>query len=258
MTVIEIGGLLLLVFAGFTSDAGIVTRLPEMVPTTANPMALTGLISTTLLAVFAFIGFEGLANVAEEVREPQRTLPRAIFLTLAISTVLYVAVVWIALVTVGPSDLAQSSAPLTLTFERLTGASPATMSLIAIVATLNGIIVQIIMASRVLYGLSRQGGLPAVFGRVSAATRTPLIATAFTTVCVLVLALALPLHQLADVTARLTLVVFTLVNLSLVRLKAREPTTASRVFVAPSWVPWAGAAACIGLLALDLATMLAR
>ena len=114
------------------------------------------------------------------------------------------------------------------------------------------------MASRVLYGLSRQGGLPAVFGRVSAATRTPLIATAFTTACVLVLALALPLHHLADVTARLTLVVFTLVNLSLVRLKAREPTTASRVFVAPSWVPWAGAAACVGLLALDLATMLAR
>jgi amino acid transporter len=258
MTVIEIGGLLLLVFAGFASDAGIVTRMPEMVPTTASPIVLTGLISTTLLAVFAFIGFEGLAKIAEEVREPRRTLPRAIFLTLAISMVLYATVVWIALVTVGPSALAQSSAPLALVFERLTGAPPATMSLIAIVATLNGIIVQIIMSSRVLYGLSRQRGLPAVLGRVSARTRTPVIATALTTVAVLVLALALPLHHLADVTARLTLVVFTLVNLSLIRLKAREPATASRVFVAPRWMPWAGAAACIGLLALDLATMLAR
>jgi amino acid transporter len=185
-------------------------------------------------------------------------LPRAIFLTLTISTVLYVAVVWIALVTVGQSELASSSAPLALVFERLTGASPKTMSLIAIVATLNGIIVQIIMSSRVLYGLARQRGLPAVFGRVSPTTRTPVLATAFTTAWVLLLALALPLHDLADVTARLTLVVFAFVNLSLARLKASAPESPPRVFVVPRWVPWAGAATCIGLLVLDLATMLAR
>jgi amino acid transporter len=258
MTVIEIGGLLILVFAGVLSDAEIAARLPEMLPADASPALFAGLVSTTLLAVFAFIGFEGLANVAEEVREPQRTLPRAIFLTLAVSTVLYVTVVWIALVTVGQQDLAQSNAPLALVFERLTGASPATMSLIAIVATLNGIIVQIIMSSRVLYGLARQQGLPALFGRVSATTRTPLFATAVTTALVLLLALALPLHQLADVTARLTLVVFALVNLSLARLKARATDDPPRTFVAPAWVPWAGAVACIGLLALDLATALAR
>jgi amino acid transporter len=258
MTVIEIGGLLLLVLAGFVSDAEIVARLPEMVPTDASPALLAGLVGTTLLAVFAFIGFEGLANIAEEVREPQRILPRAIFLTLAISTVLYVAVVWIALVTVGQGDLAQSNAPLALVFERLTGASPASMTLIAIVATLNGIIVQIIMSSRVLYGLSRQRGLPALFGRVSETTRTPLFATALTTALVLLLALALPLHQLADATARLTLVVFAFVNLSLARLKAQGIDHPPRTFVAPAWVPWAGAATCIGLLAADLAIALAR
>jgi amino acid transporter len=258
MTVIEIGGLLLLVLAGFAADVPIVARLPEMVPAAASPALLAGLVGTTMLAVFAFIGFEGLANIAEEVREPQHTLPRAIFLTLAISTLLYVAVVWIALVTVGEQDLAQSYAPLALVFERLTGASPASMALIGIVATLNGVIVQIIMSSRVLYGLARQQGLPALFGRVSATTRTPLFATALTTALVLVLALALPLHQLADVTARLTLVVFALVNLSLARLKARTTDAPPRTFVAPAWVPWAGAAACIGLLVLDLATVLAR
>jgi amino acid transporter len=75
---------------------------------------------------------------------------------------------------------------------------------------------------------------------------------------VLLLALTLPLQDLADVTARLTLVVFTLVNLSLARLKARAAESPPRIFVAPRWVPWAGAAACIGLLVLDLATMLAR
>ena len=171
MTVIEIGGLLVLILAGFIFKIEIVTRLPEMVVVNASPAVLAGLMSATLLAVFAFVGFEGLCNVAEEVRDPERNLPRAIFLTLAVSTLLYVLVVWISLVTVEPSELAQSTAPLALVFERLTGASAGTMSLIALVATLNGIIVQIIMSSRVLYGLARQGGLPAVFGHVRPCSR---------------------------------------------------------------------------------------
>ena len=87
---------------------------------------------------------------------------------------LYVLVVWVALVSVGQAELSQSKAPLALVFERLTGASPRTMSAIAVVATLNGIIVQIIMASRVLYGLARQGNLPAAIGAVSKLTHTPL------------------------------------------------------------------------------------
>src|SRR5262249_20111725 len=92
MTVIEIGGLLVLIAAGIASDAPILERMPEMLsPGDATGLS-TGLVGTTLLAVFAFIGFEGIANIAEEVRDPKRTLPRAIFLTLAISTLLYVAV----------------------------------------------------------------------------------------------------------------------------------------------------------------------
>src|SRR5215471_7073939 len=85
-------------------------RLPEMIVPRNGTVALTGQVSATLLAVFAFIGFEGLANVAEEVRDPKRNLPRAIFLTLGIATVLYIAVVWIALVAVGESELAKSEA----------------------------------------------------------------------------------------------------------------------------------------------------
>jgi amino acid transporter len=254
MTLIEIGGLLLLVAAGFTSQAPIAARLPEILPTEASPALLAGLVSTTLLAVFAFIGFEGIANVAEEVRDPRRNLPRAIFLTLVISTLLYVLVVWIALVAVGPDELGRSNAPLGLVFERLTGASPRTLSLIAVVATINGIIVQIIMASRVLYGLARQGELPAMFAAVSGTTRTPVAATLVTTALVLMLALAVPLHDLADFTSRLTLVVFAIVNISLIRIKRASPTAPEGAFVAPRWVPWAGTAACAALLAVDALT----
>jgi basic amino acid/polyamine antiporter, APA family len=258
MTVIEIGGLLLLILIGATSGPDIVTRLPEIVPPLASVPVLVGIMSTTLLAVFAFIGFEGLANVAEEVRDPKRTLPRAIFLTLAVSTLLYVLVVWISLVSVSPAELAQSGAPLSLVFERLTGASPWTMSLIAVVATLNGVIVQIIMASRVMYGLAQHGDLPAVFATVNRATRTPLVATAFTTALVLVLALVFPLHQLANVTSRLTLIVFAVVNVSLIRIKQRGPARLGGVYTAPAWVPWAGAASCMTLLAMDAAIVAAR
>jgi amino acid transporter len=258
MTVIEIGGLVMLILVGMAMEPDLVTRLPEALPPLTDGSAFAGIVGATLLAVFAFIGFEGLANVAEEVRDPKRTLPRAIFLTLVISTLLYVLVVWVALVSVGQAELAQSKAPLALVFERLTGASPRTMSAIAIVATLNGIIVQIIMASRVLYGLARQGNLPAALGAVSTVTRTPLVATAVTSVLVLILALALPLQHLADLTARMTLVVFALVNLSLVRIKGREHPREGHApagFVAPAWVPWAGFVSCVVLLILDVVLM---
>ena len=256
MTLIEIGGLLVLVLAGIFSDAPIGARLPEMVVPQSGTVALPGLVSATLLAVFAFIGFEGLANVAEEVRDPKRNLPRAIFLTLGIATVLYIAVVWIALVAVGASELAQSEAPLALVFERLTGASPRTMALIALVATLNGIIVQIIMSSRVLYGLAQQGNLPAALREVSSRTRTPVVATAVTTAMVLGLALMVPLNDLAEATSRLTLLVFAAVNTSLIRIKKRAGQMPPGIYQAPTWVPWAGAGTCIVLLAADAATKL--
>ncbi|HZT46689.1 MAG TPA: APC family permease [Hyphomicrobiaceae bacterium] len=252
MTVIEVGGLLVLVLAGVMSEPGVVARLPEALPSLADAAALAGIAGTALLAVFAFLGFESLANVAEEVREPKRTLPRAILLTLAIAAVLYALVAWVSLVSVPTAELAQSKAPLALVFERLTGASPRTMSAIAIVATLNGVIVQIIMGSRVLYGLARQGSLPAWLGRVDALTRTPLLATLVASGIVLLLALLLPLQHLADITARLTLAVFALVNLSLARIKARDVAPPSG-FAVPAWVPWAGFAVCLALIVLDLA-----
>jgi amino acid transporter len=250
MTLIEIGGLVLLIGAGATRGEELMMRLPESLPSLGSGTALAGILGTALLAVFAFIGFEGLANIAEEVREPQRTLPHAIFLTLIISTILYVLVLWVSLITVPPPELAASGAPIALVFERLTGASPLTMSAIAIVATLNGIIVQMIMSSRVLYGLGMQGDLPSAFAALSPRTQTPLIATFFTTILVWLLAVLVPLDRLADITSHMTLIVFALVNLALIRIKAREHAIPEGVYVAPGWVPWAGLVSCM-MLTLD-------
>lgn len=238
MTLIEIGGLVILIAGGVISEPDLFKRLPEAVPASVSLSLWSGILAASLLAVFAFTGFENLANVAEEVHEPERLLPRAIFLTLLISTLLYVAVAWVSLVAVPASELAASKAPLALVFQKQTGFSPALISLIAIVATLNGVIVQHIMASRVLYGLAGQGSAPAVFHRVNRFTRTPVIATVVVVAISSVLAISLGLERLADLTSRITLVTFALVNLALVLVKWRETSPPPKgVFVVPIWVP---------------------
>jgi amino acid transporter len=154
VTLIEVGGLVLIIAAGLGTGSDVVTRLPEILPASGAIAVWVGLSGTTLIAVFAFIGFEHLVNVAEEMKNPSRTLPRAMFITLALTTVIYALIVWIALVAVPPEELSRSTVPLALVFERLTGMPLVTMSMIAMVATLNGIIVYMIMIAGVLYGLA--------------------------------------------------------------------------------------------------------
>jgi basic amino acid/polyamine antiporter, APA family len=252
MTLVEIGGLVLIIIAGLGTGSGVVSRLPEIWPASGDIGAWVGLSGTTLIAVFAFIGFEHLVNVAEEMKTPSRTLPWALFLTLGLTALVYALVVWVAVVAVPPDELAASSAPLALVFERLTGMPLKTMSLIAVVATLNGIIVHVIMISRVLYGLASQGNLPQALAQLNARTGTPLFATALGVAAILLLALAVPLSGLADLTSRFTLVIFTLINITLIRIKSLESSAPLNVFVCPRWVPVAGLISSIGLLLLDL------
>ena len=240
MTVIETGGLVLIALLGFALEPGAVARLPEAIPDLTSTAHLQGLVGAGIIAVFAFIGFESIVNVAEEMRQPSRDLPRSILLTLAISTLLYVAVMWVALIALGPQALGETKAPLASVFERLTGWPPTVMAAIAIVATLNGIIVSIILAARVAYGLAMRGEMPALFGRLDRHTRTPVAGTAAITTVVLVLALAVPLEGLAELSSHLTLAMFAAVNLALVLIKSREAAPPPGVFVTPRAVPLIG------------------
>jgi amino acid transporter len=250
MTVIEIGGLVMIVLAGAVAPA-----IPPQIGPPSEPITvsfpLAGLMSATLLAVFAFIGFESLTNIAEEMRRPKRDLPLAIFITLFVTTALYVTVVWVALRTVPAAELDASDAPLTLVFERTIGADPRLMTLIAIVATVNGVIVQIIMSARVLYGLSVQGSLHPLLGAVHGSTRTPHVATALAVVAATVLALFIPLDQLADLTSRLTLALFALVNASLIAIKRAEHKAPPGIFSVPQLVPSAGIVTIVGILVAE-------
>lgn len=251
MTLIEVGGLILIIVAGLGAGSEVVTRIPEILPAAGEMSAWIGLSGTTLIAVFAFIGFEHLVNIAEELKDPKRTLPRALFLTLGLTALVYALVVWIAVVAVPPQELAESSAPLALVFERLTGMPLFTMSAIAIVATLNGLIVHMIMIARVVYGLADQGNLPKALAKLNRTTGTPLVATAIGIGAILVFALAVPIAGLADLTAQGTLVIFIIVNLALIRIKSREKSPPPDVFLCPLWVPIAGLISSVTLLGLD-------
>lgn len=251
MTVVEVGGLVLIVGAGFFEAHDLVARLPELWPVrTLNEW--TGVFSTAMIAIFSFIGFEHLVNISEEMKTPTKTLPRALFLTLGFTAVIYALVLWVAVVAVPPQELAASPAPLALVFERLTGMPLLTLTAIAIVATLNGIIVHMIMIARVAYGLAMQGNLPAALGRINRHTGTPILATGIGIVAILIFALFVPLEGLAKLTSQCTLGLFALVNLALIRIKRSEPAPPAGIFVCPLWVPIAGLLASAALLVIDV------
>jgi amino acid transporter len=246
LTIIETGGLLAIITGGLAEE-NFSARLHELVPTLSG---WSGIGAATLLAFFAFIGFEDIDSLAEETKNPQRTLAWAIFITLAISMTLYTAVSVVAVLTIPPAELARVEAPLATVFARATNFSPLIITLIAIIATLNGIIVQLIMTSRVLYGLANRGYLPRRLARVSSITRTPLLATAVGITITLALGLAFPIGELAEWTSRLTLSIFVIVCAALVRIKRKGGLPPPGTFIVPLWVPMLGIILCLGLLLL--------
>jgi APA family basic amino acid/polyamine antiporter len=248
LTVIEVAGLAAIVIAGFRADPDLLAKLPASLPPLDDSAALTGVMAAGLIAFFAFIGFDDVVNLVEETRDPRRTMPWAIVISLVAVTLIYVLVVLVAVNAVPLDELAATEAPIGLLFERLTGISPLTITLIAIVATLNGVVIEIIMAARVVYGLSRKGRLPAQLGVVNARTQTPLVATVLITGATLALAVFVPLDALVEMTSQVILAVFTLVNLSLVIVKIRGDAAPEGVFTVPVLVPVIGALTCVGLL----------
>ncbi len=247
ITLIELGGLIFILVVTGEHLAELPARLPELVPP-ADWHVWNGIFLGAFLAFYAFIGFEDLANVVEEAKVPQRDIPRAMVLTLVISSALYLAVAAVAVLAVPVHELAASPAPLALVFRAVANISPLTISAIAIVATLNTILAQLTMAARVIYGMARQGDLPRFAGRVHPTTATPLIATALIVAATLTLALLVPFERLAEATSLATLVVFALVNLSLLRLRHRQVHTPGPHVRVPLWVPAAGLAVCLAMM----------
>jgi len=250
-TLLEISGLGFVIFYGLTSHPDMVWDVTKLMPP-LELAAWSGIFSAGLLAFFAFVGFEDIANVAEEVKDPGKTMPRAVILTLVAATLIYVAVVSVVVLSVPLDRLAGSEAPLALVFEGAGVNVAWSFNLVATAATVNGVLIQVIMASRVLYGLACQGSLPVFLKHVNPVTRTPLAATAVVVGIILVLALFLPISDLAEMTSLIVLAVFAMVNLALLRLKSVQKETPPGLFIVPVWVPMMGLLTCAGLVASAL------
>ena len=186
-----------------------------------------------MIAFFAFIGFEDLVNMAEETVNPQTVMPKAIAWTLLITILLYVLIAAIA-EALPDRQAISSSAPLAALFEAFTGLSGSPIAAIASIAMVNGVLIQIVMAGRAIYGMANEGLLPAWLGQVQARRQTPMRAIGLASACIAALALGFPLAQLAQATSLVTLAVFTAVNLALWRLGSQADAAA----VLQRWRLW--------------------
>ena len=250
LTVIEVIGLLLIIWAGRDVLAAIPAHRDVLIPPVQHT-ALLGIVLGSFLAFFAFIGFEDMVNIAEEVDNPQRNLPAAILLALLIAAVIYSLVALVAVLAVDVDTLVASKAPLADVLAATSSVDPRTISFISMIAIVNGALIQLIMASRLFYGMANKGWLWRRLSSINANTQTPVAATVLVVLVTMGLALWFPLEALAKGTSYLVLVVFALVNAALVLIKRSHPAPAG-VLNNPMWVPIAGFVTSSGLVILQL------
>ena len=177
------------------------------------------------LLFFAFLGFEQMANLAEEARNPSKNLPRSIVLAVVIITVVYMLVAVTSVSAVPWEDLAESSAPLGLVVETATGAElSSVLSVIALFATANTVLFGILAASRQAFGMARAGAIPTRLAALSAARGTPTLAIIFVAVLSGIFSLAGDIGAVAQMSNAAVLIAFMLVNASLIWIAKTEPT----------------------------------
>lgn len=250
LSVVEVGSLVLIASAGLPMLSGARDTAVFSV-NAATTGTWSGVFSGAVLAFYAFVGFEDMVNVAEEVRDVERVMPRAIILTLVITLILYVSVAWVAVAALPIDQLAQSKAPLADVFEAVTGLDGRIISVVVLFAVINGVLIQIIMASRVLYGMAAQGWFFKIFGRVSRYSRVPVNALGLVTLLILAGALLFPLESLARFVSSLILMVFALINFGLMRFP-KAGKSAPPHFTTPRWICGFGLLGSLGLLGFQL------
>lgn len=242
ITIVEVLGLIFIASLPIWSEKTITVEWELFLPS-SGAWQWSGVFLGAFVAFFAFIGFEDIVNLAEETKNPRRNLPAAIVISLVVAMVIYLWVAVTVISSIEPAKLSGFDAPLAAVVDLHHPVSVPWISAISVIAVLNGGLVQIIMASRVLYGLSSQGNLPAWFGRIHPRTATPGNGVLVVTLIILGLALSGSVGQLARLTSTITLLIFTAVNLSclVVLLRERSEGSCSRASAAVMVIATLGA-----------------
>lgn len=250
LTLIELSGLLLVIFVGLWAVAGFSGAEVDFSRITvfespSGKNAFMAVTAATGLAFFAMVGFEDSVNMAEETKEPSKIFPKVMLTGLLMTAAIYlmVSITAVALVPVG--ELSQGGTPLLTVVERGAPNLPidTLYPFIAMFAVANSALINMMMASRLLYGMSRQGVLPKPLGMVHRGRQTPWAAIIFTTLLAVGLILLVQsVANLGDVTALLLLGVFSVVNVACLVL--RKDRVEHQHFTAPTALPVIGALSC--------------
>ena len=257
ITLIEVGALIFAAFAADASMGDVISNWRVYFP----PMEMSvwlSIFSGAFLAFYAFIGFEDMVNMAEEVKDVRHVLPTAIIVSVLITIFFYMWVGTIAVTSVSPEQLAQSNTPIVEMVKGQGWFSTKGLWIVSLLTGLNGALVQIIMASRVAYGLANSNQAPAWLGVVHPKTRTPLHATAMVIGIILLLALFFPLTALAKLTSFIILIVFASVNFSLWIIKKRDPDLDGEGPRYPNWIPLIGSIFCLSVLLFQIGFLISK
>ena len=215
-TFIEFGGLVLIIILGF-KYVGTVNLL-EL------PNGVSGIFSSAALVFFAFLGFESVIKLSEETKNPEKTIPMAILLSIGITSVVYVLVAISAVSVVGWQALSESAAPLALVAATaLGGISGPVLAIIALFSTANTILLSLITSSRQIYGMAKEDCLPKFLSHISGKTRTPILAILMVTLVAVIFTLIGDIGVVANITNIFLFITFGAVNLALIVLRYKEP-----------------------------------
>jgi APA family basic amino acid/polyamine antiporter len=215
LTIVEVTGVILIIAIGIPSIGKV--NLLEM------PMGISGVVGAASLVFFAYLGFEGMANLSEEMKNPERDLPKAMLLALGISTILYILVAVSAVSVLGWHALSQSSAPLATVASRLLGSkADLILTLIALGSTANTVLLLLFASSRAMWAMSCAGALPMAFCVIGEKRRTPWFTIIIVGVSASIFALIRNIKDVAEFTNFATLLAFTGVNASAIKIFTKD------------------------------------
>lgn len=240
-TLIELAGLAIVVLAAMLLGSFTGADYYEMPPAASTfSLSIGAILGAAGLVFFAYFGFENLANISEETKNAPRTIPRALIVSIAITTGVYIIIAASAIALVGWEELSSSEAPLALAAEKAFGKVGVTvLSVIALFATSNTVLMMLVAGSRIMFGMSKERALPIALGRVHHATKTPGVAVVLT----MLLTIALVTLSRGSISAVANIAVFAIfmvyvaVNLSLIWLRYRQPKL-ERPFRSPVRIGW--------------------
>lgn len=256
ITLVEVIGLVLVVLVNAEQFTQLQLDIAQFIPDTQT-VVWSGIIAGSFIAFYAFIGFEDMVALAEEVKATQRNLPIAIIISVAVTLILYIAISFTAVISGDLEAFASSNTPMAHLVKSSGWLSPQVLVIISLLAGFNGALVQIIMASRILFGMSSEHQAPKYFKLINPKTQTPIRASLAIAIILLTLSLLVELLTLAKITSGIILIVFASMNLSLIKIKLNKNFVQNKPdycgFQVPVLVPTIGLV--VSLASLIFATL---